>query len=501
MTGEADLGSSDIKKRKWTSYGWTALVVLSVVLFLALRLRNVGHLLMWDEAQFSLAIKSFSLGLKDVWAPYLNVHPPLYSLMSLSLLRLFGGGAKSYEVVSIIFSTGTLIVTYFLAKTLFNKRVAALAALFLAVLPAAIVLDTWVKQDPTAGFFAVLAVLLFFKKRYVWAGLAMGLGMLTKETAIFALAALFFFAVFTWSRERIKGSVIVGAIAAVMSFWWYVFLSSRVGHFWDFFTGTTVESKMFAKPWYYYFRGLPYDAGWIVTILLVIGLAYSVYRWFNGNKDYALPVIWFLFTYAFLTLSAGKPFWMVPAAFPALAMLAGVGGIALFDCATRRLRASGKARSTLQVAAVCVLALALVLQAGFMSYSGYIKSRDAAAWATSELALSDATLLKKEMGPGQFVFAVYFGVMDRNAAFTYYVGNENVYPLAQAAIDHPEVVVDGARKTHNPWVMIDLSLDEKYRQTSQQVRVFRFIDQLARQAHAKLIRQSGNAIILKLINI
>ena len=232
-------------KAGWTTYGWTALAVLSVVLFLVLRLRNVGHLLAWDEAQFALATKSFSLGPKDIWSPFFNLHPPIYSWISLALAKFLGRGARSFEIISIFFSTGTLIITYFLARTLFNKRVAALASFFLAAMPAAAVLDTWIKQDPTAGFFAAASVLLFTKRKYVWSGVALGLGMLTKETAVFALAALFLYAVFTWSRDRLKGSIIAGAIAAAMSFWWYLWVSTGVGNFWDFFRGTTSESTMF----------------------------------------------------------------------------------------------------------------------------------------------------------------------------------------------------------------------------------------------------------------
>jgi hypothetical protein len=61
----------------WEKWGPAALAILAIAIFLYLRMRNLGHLLNWDEARFVLYNRSFTGNVEDVWSRFINLHPPL----------------------------------------------------------------------------------------------------------------------------------------------------------------------------------------------------------------------------------------------------------------------------------------------------------------------------------------------------------------------------------------------------------------------------------------
>jgi 4-amino-4-deoxy-L-arabinose transferase-like glycosyltransferase len=229
--------------------------------------------------------------------------------------------------VSILFSLGTLLLVKRTAGFLFNRWTGALAMFFLAVLPASTVFDSWIKEDALAVFFLTLTIYLFVRKKYVWSGVALGLGMLSKEIAVFSLLAIGIYVLTCWQRDQVLGMVKVGLIGAVISFWWYFFVSSSVGLFGGFFLGTNNEAAVWAFPWHFYLSGLPDDLGWCILAAAAVGMAACFWRRFQGSRVHMLPVAWFIPIYVFISFSVGKPHWMVSSALPAAAMLAAIGTV------------------------------------------------------------------------------------------------------------------------------------------------------------------------------
>ncbi len=434
--------------------GWTTiLVLLSIVVFLSLRLRNLGHLLTWDESQFVLINRAYVGGIDNQFHLLVNHHPPIYLWVSSFLYKYLHLEAKSYQLVSVILSLGTLLLVYALARFLYGERVGALSCFIYATLPAATVLDTWIKQDALAIFFLALTIYLFVKGRYGWGGVAIGLGMLCKEIAVFALMVLVIYALVCRSKDKIKGTLIVGAVGFLISFWWYLFFSTSKGTFWGFFWGSSLEAKVWKLPWHFYLRGLPTDLGWLILVLCFYGLALCIYRGIEGSRAFFLPAVWMLSIYIFLSFSYGKPYWMVGSALPAAAILAALG----IDQLTWHIRRSELGKRTLIPLASLVVAGALIffLMVGiFTEYKNYNMKRMPNYWLGAEYARDDALYFRKNMIEGESIFAIFNSVNRDDPTFLYYLGRVDYVSQPWDFLEKPDKVAAYVRGSGIDWIYI-----------------------------------------------
>ncbi len=466
-----------------------SLFLISLVLFFYLRFRHVGHLLVWDESQFVLSTRSFVQGLPDFWRNYIYIHPPVYLVLAAFLNKYFDGGARSYEVLSIFFSLFTLLVTYFLAKHLFGRVIATFSAFALALMPASMVLDTWIKQDSTAVFFLSLAIFLFIKEKYVWGGVALGLGMLSKEIAVFALLVLAAFSLVCWRKNWFKGWVIIGLVGALSSFWWYLWFSASTGHFWNFFLGSNLEAKMFARPWYYYFQGLPLDLGWTMLVLAGLGCLVCVFRGVRGNAAHLLPLIWFFSIYIFLSLSAGKPHWMISTALPACAFLVAMA-IGELLAIVRGLVKSPLVAGVAQVSLIIALSL-LILWGGLrVNYGGYQERKNLNYWLAAQQASLDAELIRSELKPGEKVYIIFSLENRWDPNFIYSLGEVEFTVGRQDFLQYPQRVASYARESGVRWIYLGVD-PEKLSQ------LHFFERELAGYLEIEGYRESAISIILK----
>ncbi len=154
-----------------------------------------------------------------------------FYLLSISI-GLFGIGVWQIHIISALIGILTVVSTWFLAKELFNKRIAFLTSFFLAI-------STWHTTLSRTGFRAILVPLLstlFFyfsylvikeqsnKKRLIFsilAGLSLGLGFYTYISfrAIVAIIGLLIIAFWIKKGKIIKNfgrEIIISLIAAIL---------------------------------------------------------------------------------------------------------------------------------------------------------------------------------------------------------------------------------------------------------------------------------------------
>jgi hypothetical protein len=113
--------------------------------------------------------------------------------------------AQFYAViVPLFFGLGTVLITFFLGKRLFNYRVGLYSAIIYALNPIAILMDQRLLADSMVAFFVTLAVYLYTiayeKDRdwfYVFSGLSCGAAVLAKQSGGFFLIGVFLFTVFS----------------------------------------------------------------------------------------------------------------------------------------------------------------------------------------------------------------------------------------------------------------------------------------------------------------
>lgn len=384
-----------------------ALLAILVMLVL-LRIFNVGHVLGYDEAWNVNSVIDVSSGhAGDVFYNNFLRHPPLYTGLGALYSLVTGAGrigvSQGMEIMSLIFTAALAVVIFFCSRDWFGDLAGLTAAFFFAIMPAARVYDTLVKQESMTLLFAMLFVLFFFRGKYLPSGVFLGFAMLTKEIFIFAPVAVLLFLLATRRLKQIKWLFASLAVGAVMSFWWYLIISQSKGEFLRFFLGRSVESANWRQSWHYYLGRIPADIGWVVLAAALAGIVFTVMHvrkegWPGWSAPALagenaagaepeggaaaqrwqlalLPLIWILFVYLFLSLSLGKPPWLIYSVLPAFAILGGWGVSEGYRVVSAKLKAvkmplhlRGGTVAKAAVGVVLVAALALSLPVGFASF-------------------------------------------------------------------------------------------------------------------------------------
>lgn len=146
---------------------------LIFLLFLLTRFVKIAEIpasLYWDEASIGYNAYSVATDFKDEWGEFLPFHfrafgefkLPVYIYSVALLVKLFGLNVLSVRLPAVLFSLGTLVFTYLLAKKISGKEnIGLLSAFFLAVSPWLFIFSR-TGYEATAGLmFFVLGVYFF----------------------------------------------------------------------------------------------------------------------------------------------------------------------------------------------------------------------------------------------------------------------------------------------------------------------------------------------------
>jgi hypothetical protein len=321
-----------------------ALILLGacVLLFLLLRVRWIGHLLVWDEAMTLCTVRSFKAGANDAFAGWFWRHPPIYSVFMLLLQPFNSGFAERAELLSIGFGVASQLLVFQLNRRIFGVVAALWSAFFLAVLPGSTFFDVWIKQDHPVATFGLLAMLLLLSRRTLYAGISLGLALLSKETAIYYALAIFLL----WlggacGRRSIKDFLAITVTPALTAGWWYFIVVPKAGitgsgggrGILEHFQFAVQKTNVWSDSWHYYFTKLPAELGWMVLPICVLGACVAI-RWFTRPSStlaaasdtprvwLAWPVLLVVPALMLLSLLPSKVPWVVISLFPAWATLA-----------------------------------------------------------------------------------------------------------------------------------------------------------------------------------
>lgn len=110
--------------------------------------------------------------------------PPVFFYTLALFFKVFGPTETAARLPNIIASLTGIVIVYELARRLYDRRVATLSALFLALSPFDIQLAPTAFTDPLMVALALGSCLAALVGRFWAAGLAIGLAAMTKPTAI-----------------------------------------------------------------------------------------------------------------------------------------------------------------------------------------------------------------------------------------------------------------------------------------------------------------------------
>lgn len=293
--------------------------------------------------------------------PIFRAHPLLIQSI-LSLPMQLGTGDLGGRLVVVTFGLATVWLTYEIGRTMYGASAGLLAALFLAVMPYHVVVTRQVLLDGPMTFLATASLYLAARfaasGRPAWLyglGAALGLTILSKESAVVFLASVYaFFAVSPQLRLRLRhllaatgaltgvvaayplSLVLAGALGTGRSQQYLVWqLSRRPNHAWDFYP-TAVAPAI----------GLP---------LLLLALAALLFFHRRGDHRRSLLLAWISVPLVFFQLWPVKGFHYLLATAPPFALLAGHAAAALAQ--SRLLRTLPGAVPQLLLAAAVTLTL------------------------------------------------------------------------------------------------------------------------------------------------
>lgn len=123
------------------------------------------------------------------WLPYRDfamAHTPILVLDMALFYKIFGAGSLQLKIYAWILILGTDLLLFYIAKKLWNVKVALVALLVF------VPLQIFYEGNSLWFDFALslLALLIFYSlktKRYVWAGVLWGVAFFTKQTAFWFL--------------------------------------------------------------------------------------------------------------------------------------------------------------------------------------------------------------------------------------------------------------------------------------------------------------------------
>lgn len=336
------------QKQSWFSKHIDAVCILAILAFSVIFFINLGSGPLWgaDEQTYSQwafhmaktgdYLTPWAYGEMTFWI----AKPPFYMwLMSLSYQAL-GVSNFSSRLVSPIFGILTLIVIFYLGKTLYNRKVGFLAALVLGTFTTFFSFARHAMTDVSFVFFIASSIyfLVLSEKdakvnRYAaLSGVFFGLALMTKQIQAFLLPLIIVvYLVLTQKSlrflftKRFKLFLGVGLLVFAP---WLIYMTLRFGptfYEWYFMysgvTRTMSPIEGHNGNYLFYFNYLISNENplWMILLPLSAGLC-AFYAVVKRPKADTLILVWMAIVLALFTFAQTKLYWYILPAFPAFAL-------------------------------------------------------------------------------------------------------------------------------------------------------------------------------------
>jgi Dolichyl-phosphate-mannose-protein mannosyltransferase len=259
--------------------------------------------------------------------PLFRAHPLLFQTIH-SLGFQLGAGDLFGRLLAGGFGLGTIVVVFVTGRLLYGRKAGAIAALIVALMPYDVVVSRQVLLDGPAAFFTTVSLYLLVRyamsRDRAWliaAAGVLGLAVLTKETSILMVGAIYAFIALSpevGARARDAGLALLTLLAVVTAYP----LTLRLAG--DTQTGQHyLAYQLFRRPnhsWLFYPTVVPLAMGLLVVCAALLGL-WLLRREVSWRETLLLS--WIAVPALFFQLYPVKGFqYLLPTA-PAVALLAG----------------------------------------------------------------------------------------------------------------------------------------------------------------------------------
>ena len=198
----------------------------------------------WTDEQSVLTAANIiaTEGLQPAYTAFRRVgwlgqqHPPLFPILFSITLKLPGPDLFYMRLMSVFFLAGTLVITYFLGRELYTRKIGFLAALLLLSFPLVIRLGASAMMDIPLAFFFSLALLLLLRLSRApsfWLasgiGVVIGLGLLTKYIMVLLFLILFLYFLFFKSFRKLTSYLFIVTVVSMSMFAVWLMYANNIG--------------------------------------------------------------------------------------------------------------------------------------------------------------------------------------------------------------------------------------------------------------------------------
>lgn len=463
------LNPDPISRRLFPWLAWLAILVI----FLTLRVRGIGHLLIWDEAMDLCSVRAFVTSSRDAFSNAFWAHPPLFPLLMAGLEPLRAGFAERCQALSISVQAINLLLLFLLNRRLFGTPTALLSCAVLACLPGAMFFDVWIKRDHLVVCFGLLTLLALSHKRVLSAGVLLGAALLSKESALFYVAAVLLLTPRLFPRrEGWRNLAGIAVIAVAAAGWWYALFAIMGRTYLRFALGRETVLTDWNRPWTYYVERIWLDLGPVALMLLAAGGMAAIISLVRRRATQPPPTshlppsplrLWPLAVlipaYLYLGLARGKAPWLTMVLYPAWATAIGFCAHALFtSIAGEAPVPAGRGRRFMARGVAAVIGILLALTAWQQNYADEQERLGFGQRWGSAASRQAAETLNRLAGHGQRVLITpfwYWGddpILTPCPIFSYYLNGMPV--LLKSFHMTPDEFVGTVRSNRIHWAML-----------------------------------------------
>ncbi|MGH9982264.1 MAG: ArnT family glycosyltransferase, partial [Nitrososphaeraceae archaeon] len=245
-----------------------------------------------------------------------RAHPLLLQFMISISFYFFGINEFTARIIPVFLSCGTVVISYFIAKFLYNKQTAIISSIILSLLPYHVAISKQALVDVSMSFFFVLNLLLIVlylrQNTFVLLygiGITSGLSFLSKEVGVISFVISIISIIIINKKIKVKNIVYITlSFIFVTSPYWISFITLEEAR----------ESLLEYIEWQssrppnhdntYYFLIICTDIlGYVLTPLLVISYLYILFNkktWKGSNL--LLPFVWIAIPLLFYQLVSVK---------------------------------------------------------------------------------------------------------------------------------------------------------------------------------------------------
>lgn len=249
-----------------------------------------------------------------------TVHIPIAKLEAQRILQVFIFGEREVNAlfwgryVTALFSLGNVLAVYLLAKKLFNKNIALISALLLAVNFKAVVNSHIGWPDTYNAFFLLLSLIFSYRiienssvKNYLLAGIFFGLSFSTKYQ-IFAALPLLFSHIYASRFDRKKlfsSKIILAGLSGVLIFillnpYFWLYIESSL----DILSYVSKKyamgrMKLMTYPFYYFYH---IDYGLPLLVSVILGVFFSLKKFGRQTLFLLAEILPFLFVLVYFSV-------------------------------------------------------------------------------------------------------------------------------------------------------------------------------------------------------